>query len=59
MDQTVTIKLRPEVCRELGLDRHASYRALNRLEAAGLVTVTRKRGSAAVVTIQGTGTFSR
>jgi DNA-binding MarR family transcriptional regulator len=36
---------------ELGLDRYAVARALTRLEAAGLVTISRRRGRKAVVTI--------
>jgi hypothetical protein len=50
-EKTGTVTVRPGVCRELGVDRHASYRALRQLEAAGLVTITRKRGAAAVVTV--------
>jgi len=49
--QTGTVKLKPSLCRELGMDRHASYRALKELERAGLVSVTRKRGAAAMVTL--------
>lgn len=37
--------------RELGVDRHAAYRALRRLEEAGLVAVQRRRGRQPVVTI--------
>lgn len=36
---------------ELGLDRYAVARALARLEMAGLVTISRRRGRKAVVTI--------
>jgi hypothetical protein len=49
--RTGTVKLKPSLCRELGIDRHASYRALKELEHAGLVSVVHKRGAAAVVTL--------
>lgn len=49
--QTGTVQARPSVLRDLGLDRHASYRALRELEKAGLVSVVRKRGAAAMVTL--------
>jgi hypothetical protein len=49
--RTGTVKLKPSLCRELGMDRSASYRALKELEDSGLVSVTRKKGVAAVVTI--------
>jgi DNA-binding MarR family transcriptional regulator len=42
--------------RELGVRRHAAYRALSRLEAAGLVRVQRKRGRAPRVTLVLEGT---
>jgi len=49
--QTGTVKLKPSLCRELGMDRHASYRALRELERAGLILVVRKPGAAAMVTL--------
>jgi hypothetical protein len=49
--QTGTVQARPGVLRDFGLDRHASYRALRELEKAGLVSVVRKRGAAAMVTL--------
>lgn len=52
-NRTRTVQLKPSVIRELGMDRHASYRALNRLEAAGLVSVVHKRGAAPMVTLRG------
>jgi len=50
-DQNGTIRLKPSVVRELGLDRHASYRALKQLENAGLASVVRGQGKAPLVTI--------
>lgn len=50
-ERTGTVKSQPSVIRELGVDRHAEYRALRALEKAGLVSVQRKRGAAPVVTI--------
>src|SRR6185437_10269505 len=50
--QDGTVRLKPSVVRELGLDRHASYRALKQLEDAGLISVVRGRGKAAVITIR-------
>jgi hypothetical protein len=47
-----TVKLRPSVVRELGMDRHASYRALKQLEDAGLLSVVRARGKAPAVTMR-------
>jgi hypothetical protein len=51
-EEAGTVKLKPSVCTELGIKRHAAYRALDHLEEAGLVKVERKRGAAPVVTIQ-------
>jgi len=50
-ENTGTVKLRPRVCRELGLDRHASGRGLSQLENARLVKAEHRRGAAPVVTI--------
>lgn len=46
-----TVRLKPSVLRNFGVNRHASYRALNELEAAGLVSVVHKRGAAPMVTL--------
>jgi hypothetical protein len=43
-DESGTVKLRPRVSRELGMDRHAAYRALRQLENTGLLSVVRARG---------------
>jgi hypothetical protein len=51
-EKTGTVKLRPSVQRELGIDRHASYRALKLLEKAELISVKRGKGKAATVTIR-------
>jgi hypothetical protein len=50
-EQTGTVKLSPSVLRELGLQRHTVYRAVDELEDAGLVTVVRKRGCSPVITL--------
>jgi hypothetical protein len=47
--RTVTLSSRP--LRELGVKRHAVYRALRALEKAGLVSVERHPGRQPVVTI--------
>lgn len=49
--QAGTVKARPSVFRDFGLDRHASYRALHQLEKAGLVCLVRKKGAAPLVTL--------
>lgn len=48
---TGTVKLKPSVCRQLGLKRHTVYRAVDELEAAGLITVIRKTGSSPTITL--------
>ena len=49
--QAKTVTLTGKVLRELGVERHAGYRGLEALEAAGLVTVERHPGRRPVVTI--------
>ena len=49
--RTETVALSMSRCRRWGVQRHAVYRALDRLETAGLVSVVRARGKAARVTI--------
>lgn len=49
--QTGTVKLSPSVLRELGLKRHAGYRALAELENAGLVSVVRKKGCSPTISL--------
>lgn len=51
-EQTGIVKAKPSVMRELGVDRHAFYRALKALEKDNLVSVRRKRGAAPLVTIR-------
>ena len=46
-----TVKLSGRLLTELGVDRHAKYRALTALEGAGLVRVTRLPGQNPVVTL--------
>lgn len=45
------VVLRPSVRELFRLNRHAQYRALQALEAAGLVEVSRKSGAAPTVTL--------
>lgn len=46
-----TVRLSSATLRTLGVDRHAARRALQLLEAEGLVSVVRRPGSNPVVTI--------
>lgn len=46
-----TVKISPGFLAEFGVNRSTGYRALEALEGAGLVSVERRRGHAAVVTI--------
>jgi hypothetical protein len=52
-ESTGTVKLRPSVRNLYGMDRFSCSRGLDELEAAGLITVVRKRGSSPVATIAG------
>ena len=49
--QSKTIKLSGKIMREMGVDRHATYRGLKSLETAGLVLVERRLGQSPIVTI--------
>lgn len=49
--QARTFKLEPGALRRIGVDRHAGYRGLQRLEKAGLVSVQRRAGQAPTVTL--------
>jgi len=49
--QAKTVALSGKVLRELGVERHAAYRGLAVLEAAGLVAVVRAPGRSPVVTL--------
>src|ERR1019366_9234451 len=51
LNKSETLQLRPKYLRMFGVSRFSSYRALQRLEAANLVTVKRKQGSSPEVTI--------
>lgn len=50
-----TVKLTGEVERIAGCTRKALYRALGSLEAAGLISIKRKAGSRATVTVLASG----
>jgi len=49
--QTGKVTLKPSVIQQLGIERTSGYRALTKLEKAGLVTVSRRRGAAPTVWI--------
>lgn len=46
------VRVRPSTCREFGIDRHATRRALAKLEEADLVSVEYRKGGGALVTIK-------
>jgi hypothetical protein len=46
-----TVTVSSKLLAEFGIDRHSSYRALQALEAAGLVGVQRRKGKKPLVTI--------
>jgi len=46
-----TVPLSGSIIRELGIERHASYRGLKQLEKAGLVSVVRHAGRNPIVTL--------
>ena len=54
MSKGAPVSLSSVRLRELGVDRHAAYRALSRLQEAGLVAVKRHRGRQPVVTVLAT-----
>ena len=45
------VKVTRALLQKFGVNRHAAWRAINQLEAAGLVTVDRGRGRSSLVTI--------
>lgn len=47
-----TVTLTTTLVAELGVDRHAKYRALKALEQAGLVTVVRQHGKNPLITLR-------
>lgn len=51
VERSHTVKLRRTVVERFGVNRHAEYRALRVLEAAGLVSVQRKPGARPIVTL--------
>ena len=46
-----TVRWAPAIAATLGIGRHAAYRGLAALEAAGLITVDRRNGRCPVVTV--------
>jgi hypothetical protein len=51
LSRNAIFKVRPSLVREMGVGRSATYKALDALEGAGLIAVTRLPGQAAVVEI--------
>jgi len=49
--QTGEITLKPSVIQQLGIERTSGYRALMKMEKAGMITVSRRRGAAPIVCI--------
>lgn len=52
VEKSNRVKLPQKLMREFGVDRHAVYRGLRHLEDAGLVSVDRRSGRLARVTIR-------
>ena len=50
-NQKATVTLKSTVLRDMGIDRHAAYRGLEKLEKAGLVSVERNTGRLPIVTL--------
>ena len=54
MQRSNEVRVRADILRDAGItDRKTGYRALNRLEAVGALTVIRKRGQRPVVCLSG------
>jgi hypothetical protein len=53
MKRDRTVALSPSVLAELGVNRHAAYRAVGALERANLLSVSRKCGRAPIVSVIG------
>lgn len=51
LEKSPKVRLKKKVYEKFGVSRFSMYRALKRLEKAGLVLVTRKRGCSLQVTI--------
>ena len=51
MTRSDEFSLRPSILRQIGVERHAAYRALAKLEDAELIVVRRHRGRAPVVRV--------
>lgn len=52
LTKSLEVKVTSKYLREMGVTRHAGYRALKVLEGRGLITVERHRGRSPVVTIK-------
>jgi len=51
MKYTNTVKLSNKIMSDMGVDRFAKSRAINRLEEENLITVVREQGQAPTITI--------
>lgn len=49
--KTMSVQASPKVLREFGVNRHSFYRALYKLETAGLISARRRRGKSALVVL--------
>ena len=52
VEKNSRVRLRAALLNRFGIDRHAGYRGLQKLESAGLVAVERHRGRCPIVTLQ-------
>jgi hypothetical protein len=44
LNDSELVQLTPKFLRQFGISRHSTYRALKKLESAGLISVRRKKG---------------
>ena len=51
LKKTRSVQAPPKVRREFGVNRHSFYRAVNKLEESGLISVSRQCGRGALVTL--------
>lgn len=55
MQKNRTVKMQKKVLRDLGVSRHAFYRARDKMEAAGLISVKKRPGQSPLITLQFNG----
>ena len=51
MTKNPKVRVGPKYLREIGVSRNAGYRAIDKLEQSGLITVKRSRGRAPEITV--------